>query len=312
MASVAVSAVLLYESGVMDLFVNGELKLDEVDFSVIKFEKLDALVDNLFDSTLINELSIAGVRYVMNEVARDKLIEVFKDDSIVSKLEYTNSSEVEAELKDIISILKLAVEKNIADTVIQNKDNAIAIVNNVSDEDVEALLNKILSLRIINRAMPSVIKAYGEQNGVAVPDKMTEELNAEISGFFAKAVAFVQTMELTSLDDLSGEDALKNITDSLVEDGALKASTKDELATLLNDLNQSYLFKNVVPTQINNLLKDKDYKVDGRVVRYVDTKEKWLNELTVLEDALVLYNEFSESEVVDYAKVTNLLNDIFS
>ena len=310
LASVAVSAVLLYESGVMDLFVNGELKLDEVDFSVIKFEKLDVLVDSLFDSTLINELSIAGVRYVMNEVARDKLIEVFKDDSIVSKLEYTNSSEVEAELKDIISILKLAVEKNIADTVIQNKDNAIAIVNNVSDEDVEALLNKILSLRIINRAMPSVIKAYGEQNGVAVPDKMTEELNAEISGLFAKAVAFVQTMELTSLDDLAGEDALKNITDSLVEDGALKTSTKDELATLLNDLNQSYLFKNIVPTQINNLLKDKDYKVDGRVVRYVDTKEKWLNELTVLEDALVLYNEFSESEVVDYAKVTNLLNDM--
>ena len=310
LSSVAVSAVLLYESGVMDLFVNGQLVLEETDFSTIKFDKLDALIDSLFDSTLINELSIAGVRYVMNEVASDKLIEVFKDDDIVSKLEYTTSAEVEAELKDIISILKLAVEKNIDDAVIQNKDNAIAIVNNVSDEDVEALLNKILSLRIINKAMPSVIKAYGEKNGITVPDKMTNELNAEISSLFAKAVSLVQTMELTNLDELKGEDALKTITGALMENGALKTNTKDELATLLNDLNQSYLFKNVLPTQINNLLKDKDYKVDGRVLRYVDTKEKWLLELNVLEDALVLYDEFGETEVVDYAKVTGLLNDM--
>lgn len=310
LSSVAVSAVLLYESGVMDLFVNGQLVLEETDFSTIKFDKLDALIDSLFDSTLINELSIAGVRYVMNEVASDKLIEVFKDDDIVSKLDYTTSAEVEAELKDIISILKLAVEKNIDDAVIQNKDNAIAIVNNVSDEDVEALLNKILSLRIINKAMPSVIKAYGEKNGITVPDKMTNELNAEISNLFAKAVSLVQTMELTNLDELKGEDALKTITGALMENGALKTNTKDELATLLNDLNQSYLFKNVLPTQINNLLKDKDYKVDGRVLRYVDTKEKWLLELNVLEDALVLYDEFGETEVVDYEKVTGLLNDM--
>ena len=139
---------------------------------------------------------------------------------------------------------------------------------------------------------------------------MTNELNAEISNLFAKAVSLVQTMELTNLDELKGEDALKTITGALMENGALKTNTKDELATLLNDLNQSYLFKNVLPTQINNLLKDKDYKVDGRVLRYVDTKEKWLLELNVLEDALVLYDEFGETEVVDYAKVTGLLNDM--
>ena len=194
--------------------------------------------------------------------------------------------------------------------VIDNRENVVNIVNGIDNGNLETLLNKVLSLRIINNAMPSVIKAYGEEYGVNAPEKMTSELNSEITKTFVNAVKFAKTMELTKLEDITEGNVVDNLANSLFEQGALKEASKDSLANLLNDINSSYLFKNVISSQVNKLLDDKDYKVDARVLKYVDSKEAWLNELDVLDEAYALYDEFNSSEIVNYGKVTDLLNDI--
>ena len=310
LSSVAVSAVLLNDSGVLDLFLNGEFDLKTVDFNKINFDKLTLLVDYLFESSLISEITETGVSYVLHEVADDKLIELLKDDDIVSKLEYKNVGEIERELKDVIEILKLAVEKNVVDKVVDNSGDVISIVSNVNESDVETLLYKILSLKILNRAMPSAIKAYGEKHGVEVPEEMTSEINAEISGLVSQAIKFVKTMEINSIDTLKEGNLVTNIINALFVNGAIKENSKDSLATLLNNLNSSYLFKDVVSTQVNKILKDKDYKVDARVLKYVDSKDAWMKELSVLENAYVLYEEYKDDKSINYSNVTELLNEI--
>ncbi len=310
LSSVASAGVLLLESGLMEILKSGAINLDTLDLSTIKFDKIDKLIEQLFSSSLISEVSEAGVKYVLREVANDKLVELFKDDDIVSKLEYKNADEIKRELKDVIAIVKFAVDKNLDDTIIDNKDDIISIVNNVNSEDIETLLNKMLSIKILNRAMPNIIEVYAKDYGVQVPETMTSELNEEVANLLARAIKFVQTLELTSLDSLTEGNIVDNLTDALFANGAIKANTKDELATLLNDLNTSYLFKNVTSEQINKLLDGKDYKVDARVLRYVDSKEAWLKELTVLEKAYGIYDEFKDSEVIDYAKVMGVLNEL--
>lgn len=307
---VAVSVVLLNDSGVMDLFdENGNFNLDTADFSVVNFDKLDLLVDTLFSSTLISEVSDAGAKYVLNEVVKDDLVKLFKDDDIVSKLEYKNSDEIKQELKDVVGILKFAVQKNLVDKAIDNKDNVVSIVNNVNSEDIETLLNKILSLRILSNAMPSVIEVYGEKYGVETPSNM-EDFNEEVAHLFGDALKLVQTLDLVSIDDLTEGDMLNNVINALFENGALKSDTKEGLASLLNDLNQSQLFDKVLSSQINKLLEKKDYKVDARVLNYVDCKEAWLKELSVLDKVYSLYSDYKDSKIINYSNVTSLLNNI--
>lgn len=307
---VAVSLVLLNDSGIMDLFdENGSLNLATADFSVINFNKLDLLLDTLFSSTLIREVSDAGTRYVLNEVLKDDLVKVFEDDDIVSKLEYENADSIKKELKDVVGILKFAIEKNLINRVIDNKDDAVSMVNNLNSEDVETLINKILSLKILSNAMPSIVEVYGTKYGVETPSNI-KDFNEEIAYLFANSLKLVQTLDLVSMSDLTEGNMLDNIINALFENGALKSDTKDSLATLLNDLNQSHLFKNVLTSQINKLLEGKDYKVDARVLKYVDNKEAWLNELSVLDRVYSLYSDYKDSETVNYSNVTNLLDEI--
>lgn len=310
LSSVASTGVLLLDSGLMDLFKTGEMNLETLDLSSINFDKIDRLIDQLFSSSLISEVSEAGVKYVLREVADDKLVELLKDDDIVSKIEYKNAAEIKQELKDVVSIIKFAVEKNLVDTAIENRDDVIGIVNSVNSDDVASLINKILSIKILNRAMPSMLNAYAKDYGIGIPENMTSELNGEVAGLFARAIKLVQTLEITSLDNLMEGNMIENLTEKLFVNGAIKANTKDELAALLNDLNASYLFKNVASEQINKLLVGKDYKIDARVLRYVDSKDAWLKELSVLESAYGIYDQFKDSEVIDYAKVTGLLDDL--
>lgn len=310
LSNVAVSAVLLNESGIMSLFKDGKFDLDNADFSKIDFDKINLAIDQLFNSYTLARLVEAGVGYALNEVLNDNLVELLKDEDIVSKLEYSNSDEIKEELKDVVNILKLAVEKNLDDLIIDNRDNVVTIVNGVNASDVEALLNKVLNLRIINKAMPSILKAYGEKYGVNVPSDMSEELNGEISGIFANAVKFVQTMELVNIDEIKEGNIVENIGNKLFVAGAMKADSKESLATLLHELNSSYLFKDVVSEQINKLLEKSDIKVDARVIKYVDSKEAWLKELKVLETAYDLYDEYKNTDQVNYDNVTELLNEL--
>jgi hypothetical protein len=58
------------------------------------------------------------------------------------------------------------------------------------------------------------------------------------------------------------------------------------------------------------MIKGKDYKVDARVLKYADSKEAWLKELEVLEKVYVLYDDYKETEEINYDNVTELLNGI--
>ena len=310
LSNVAISAVLLNDSGIMSLFKDGKLNLDDMDLSVIKFDKLNMLIDYLFDSVLVSNITETGVKYALNEVLDDKLVDLLKDDDIVSKLEYSNADEIKKELKDVVSVLKFSVEKNLDNVIIDNRNNVIAIANNVNEEDIEVLLNKVLSLKILNKAMPSVLKAYGEKYGVLAPDVMSDELNNEVASLLSEAIAFVKIMEITKLSDIIEGNIVDNLANHLFEEGALKSNSKESLANLLNGLNQSYLFQNVLSTQINKMLEGKDYKIDARVLNYVDSKEAWLKELNGVEEIYNLYKQYKDNDVIDYEGVTSLLNQM--
>ena len=310
LGSVVESVVLINESGLLSLLMNGEINLDTLDLSSIDFDKINLALDKLFNSYTLSRLSEAGISYVLNEVLNDKLVEVLKDNDIVSKLEYSDANQIKEELKSVVNIIKYAVEEGIVDAAIDNKDNVVGIINEVDAKDVEALINKVLSVRIINKAMPSIIKAYGEQYGIQAPENMSEEINSEVAKLFSDTIKLVQTLELTNMEDLTEGNIAENLANALFEQGALKENSKEGLASLLNDINSSYLFKNVLSDQANKLLKDKDYKIDARVLKYVDSKESWLKELTVLEDAYLIYDEYQKNETIHYNKVTELLNDL--
>ena len=196
--------------------------------------------------------------------------------------------------------------------MVGNNKDVISIVNNVSEDDIEDLINKVLSLKILNRAMPSVIKVYGEKYGVSVPETMSSELNAEVASLFGDAVKLVKTLGLTDLESIKNGNLVDNLVNVVFEKGVLKSDTKESLAILLNELNQSYLFKNVVVDQVGRLLDGKDYKVDARILRYVDSKEAWLTELDVLDEIYKLYEGYENSKVVEYSNVSELLNKISS
>ena len=310
MSNLAVTFVLINDSGIIDLFINGGLNLDTLDLSVIDFDKVNAALDVLFSSGLLSKVIESGVNYVMNEILNDNLVDLLKDDDIISKISYENSNQIRDELKNVVNVFKYAVEEGVDNVIIDNRENAIGIVNNISEEDVRGLVNRLLSLRIISKAMPSALKAYAEEHGVNVPNAMTSELNNEIASQLVNAIKFVKTMEATKLEDITEGDIVDNLSNLLFVNGALKSNSKDSLATLLHDLNRSYLFKDVVSTQLNNLLKDKDYKIDARVLKYVDSKESWLKELTVLEKGFDIYKDYNETETVYYDKITGLLNEV--
>ena len=309
LSNVAVSAVFLNESGLIKLLMDG-INLDTLDLSIIDFEKINDALDVLFNSYTLQKLSEAGVNYVLNEVLDDKLVEVLKDDDIVSKLEYEDYKQIRDELKNVVNVIKYAVDEEMDKAIINNKDNVVGIANNVDEEDVENLINKLLSLRIVSNAMPSVLKAYAEEYGVNAPENMTSELNNEIASNFGNAVKFIQTLEANSMEDITNGNVVDNLSTLLFENGVLKANSKDSLATLLHDFNSSYLFKDLVPTLANKMLEDKDYKIDARVLKYVDSKEAWLKELTVLEKGFDIYEDYNDSETIYYDKVTGLLNEV--
>lgn len=310
LGSIVETVVLINDSGLLKLLMSGEIDLETFDWNSINLDKINQAIDKLFGSYLISRVSEAGVRYVLNEVVNDKLVEVLKDDDIVSKLEYSGAQEIKEELQNLVSILQVGIDKGVVQLVVNNRDNLINIVNGIENGALETLLNKVLSIRILTKAMPSVIKAYGEEYGVNVPSSMTSELNNEIVSTFVNTVKFVKTLELTSLEELTEGDIVENLTTALFKNGALKSNSKDSLATLLHNINSSYLFKDVVSEQTNKLLKDKDYKIDARVLKYVDSKESWLKELDVLEDAFAIYDEYNNEETIHYEKVTDLLNDL--
>lgn len=311
-SNIVVSLVLLNDSGLIKLLTSGNLSLETLDLTTINFDKISLAIDYLFDSSTLSSLSEAGVKYVLNEVLNDKLVDVLKDENIVAKLEYASSDEIKQELKSIVDILKFAVDNQLDKAIIDNKSNVIDIVNSdsVSEENIEALLNKILSLNIIRKAMPSALSAYVEKYGVNVPQTMTNQLNGEISDTLASAIKFVKTMEISKIQDITEENIVDNLANALFEEGAIKTDSKESLAELLHKLNSSYLFKDVLSEQLNKIFEKKEYKVDARILKYVDSEEAWLKELDVLETGFNLYKEYKDSDVVDYSKVGELLNKL--
>ncbi len=305
-----VSVVLLEDSGLLELFMSGDIDLANINWSKINFDKIDMLIDALFDSNTLSSVIETGVNYVLSEALKDRLIDLLKDDDIVSKLTYENKDEIKADLKEVSSTIRYIVEKEMYKLIVDNVDNPVLIVNGVNESDIEVVLNKLLSVKILSKAMPSVVKAYGEKYGVNEIGNMSDELNEEIVSNIVNAVKFVKTMELTNFDELTEGNLVDNLGNLLFENGVIKDNSKDSMATLLHSLNSSYLFKDVLSTQINKLLEDKDYKVDARVMKYVDSKDGWIKELEVLENAYNLYDEYDKTDVIDYAKVTNLLEEL--
>lgn len=308
-STLVVSVAMLADSGLLKLLMSEDFDPSSADYSSVNFEKVEKAMNLLMDSKLLSEALNAGVQYAM-EASEDSLIKLFNDEDILSKVGYKNLKEVKDDISSVVGVIRYAVESGLVNSILDNKDDYVTVINNIDSGKLEELLNRTLNITIISRAMPSILEKYASEYGVNVPSSMTETLNSEVTSLLGEAIVFVKTMEFTKMSDITDGDIIDNIANKLFVAGAIKENSKESLATLLHELNTSYLFKDVVSTQVNKLLEDKDYNVDARVFRYVDSKEAWIKELDVLETAYSIYDEYKDSEKVNYYNVTSLLNKI--
>lgn len=309
MSTLIVSFAIINDSGLIKLLTDKNFDPETADFSTVDFDKVEKGFNYLLKSKLLSEAIDAGVRYAMDE-AKDSLVKIFNDEDILATIGYNNFQELKADISGAISAIKYGVTSGLFDTILDNKDNYMNAINNIDEGKLETLITKVLNIRIISKAMPGLIENYASEYGVNVPSEMTETLNSEITNLLGDAIKFVKTMQITNMDEISSGDVVKNIANKLFVSGAIKDDSKESLAKLLNELNSSYLFKDVVSTQINKKLEGKNYKVDARVLKYVDSEEAWIKELDVLEKGYTLYDEYKESEKVNYNNVTALLNKL--
>ncbi len=309
MSTLLVSFAIINDSGLIKLLTDKNFDPEKADYSTVDFDKVEKGLNYLMSSKLLSEALDAGVKYAM-DASKESLVKLFNDENILDTIGYTNLQELKTDISSAIGAIKYAVTSGLFDTIMDNKDNYMTVINNIDEGKLETLITKVLNIRIVSKAMPGLIENYIGKYGATVPSEMTEALNNEVSNLLGDAIKFVKTMEITNLKEITDGDVVSNVASKLFVSGAIKDNSKDSLATLLNELNSSYLFKDVVSTQINKKLEGKNYKVDARVLKYVDSKEAWIKELDVLEKGYALYDEYKNSEKVNYNNVTALLNEL--
>ena len=308
LSKVVIAAVYLQECGLIEMLSTTETDINNLDLTKLNIEKLDKAIDIIFESKTLNAIIGDGVNYVLETALAETLISLTEDENIVGKIKYENSAEVKEELKRVTDILRTLINTNLLEYYKNHQSNVIEIVNEVSTSDVESLLNKILSIKILSKSMPGVVSKLLKDYGLT--KQLTEENNSEVAKLLIDVVNLVKSLEIEHLEDITEGDILNNLTTILYEDGVIKENSKQSLATFLADISNSTMFNEVLVTQLNNLLKEVEINLNSQMLMNLKTKQDWLNEFVVLEDIFELYDEYNTENTVDFLKATELLTDL--
>ena len=307
LSKVVIAAVYLQECGLIETLSSGE-DINTLDLTKLDLTKLDKVINLIFESKTLNALVGDGVNYVLETVLKDTLVSFTEDENIISKIKYENSSEVKAELLKVTDTLRTLINAQLLENYQNNKDNLVAVVNEVSTSDVETLLNKILSIKILSKSMPGVVSKLLKDYGLT--NQLSEENNSEVVKLVVDVVKFVKSLEITNITDVTEGNVLDNVTGILYKDGVIKENSKQSLATFLSDISSSIMFNEVLVTQLNKLLSDVEINLNSQMLVNLKTKQDWLNEFVVLEDIFELYDEYKTEEKVDFLKASELLSNL--
>ena len=307
LSNVVVAAVYLQDSGVLDLILKGNIDFKNLDLSQLNLAKIDEMINTLFESVTLDAIIGDGVNYVLEKPLKEVLTKYSSDADIVSKLKYSNSQEVKEELLRVSEIIRVAINSKLLELYQKNNNNVIGMVNEVSTSTVETLLNKILSIKILNKAMPSVVNKLLKDEGLS--QELAEINSNELVSMVIDVLNLAKSLEVTHLDDLLKGNVMDNLVANLYENGAIKTNTKEALATFLARVSSSE-FSDVLAHQLNKILTKFEITLNGKMLMNVTTKEGWLQELAVLEGVFELYKGYKNENKVDFLVATELLEDL--
>lgn len=309
LSNLVVAAVYLEESGLIKL-LSGDIDLMTLDLSKINVNKLDQLIEALFKSSTLKSIIGDGVNYVLENHLKDVLVSFTEDNNIVDKVKYSNALEVKEELLRVTDLLKTVINAKLLEAYQKNTTNVVGIANEVSTANVESILNKILSIKILSKAMPGVITKLLKNEGLT--KELTEADNNEIVKLVVDMMNFAKSLEIQHLDDITQGNVMDNIVEILYKDGVIKEKSKSSLASFLANAASSNIFSEVLATQLNKLLEQFEINLNGKMLLNVNTKEAWVSELNVLENIFELYQTYKSEEKVDFLLATELLDNLKS
>ena len=302
-----VAAVYIQDSGLIKLLSEGG-NLETLDLSKVNVDKLDAAIELLFESSTLKLIVADGVNYVLNSNLKETLIKLTNDGEIVNKIKYSNASEVESELLTVTKLIRDIVNSKLLTSYQSNTSNVVGIINEVTIEDVQTILNRVLSIKILSRSMPSLVTKLLKEAGLT--EQLKEEDNNEFVELLLDVVKFVKTLNISNLDDIIDGNIMDNLISILYEEGAIKENSKNALSTLLSRATSSRIFDDVLVTQLNLLLDKFGITLNSQMIVNVKTQEDWNKELLVFEDIFTLYKGYQDNQTVDFLLAKELLNDL--
>ena len=261
------AAVYIEESGIIKTLSSGG-NVQNLDLSAINVDKLDLAIECLFESKILDSLVADGVNYVMETYLSEKLVTLTGDTDIVNKLQYSSSSEVKQELLAVTSLLKTIINAKLLDAYNSANGDVIGMMNVISTDDVETILNKVLSIQILSKAMPGVLNGLLDDYGLV--ETLTQQNNNDFVKVIVDAVNLVKALEIESMSTIMEGNMVDNIVNTLYKNGTISDKSIDALASLLARVTSNNAFDDIIVLQLNNLLTNFGINLNARMITNVE------------------------------------------
>ena len=301
------AAIYIQDSGLIELLSKG-VDIKTVDLTKLNIVALESAINTLFNSTIVDTIAAHGVNYVLENNLKDTLVDFSKDGEIVSKIQYQYSDEIKQDILKVVDILEMIINKQLLEEYQKNPDNTVNAIVSVDKTDVGEFLNKILSINIMSRAMPSIMN--GLLKDLGLKETLTQEDNGEFVDLIVSAYALFETLELSAFENINEGNMLEKLISSLYKDGAIKENTKSQLASLLAKVNSSRIFDDILVTQLNKFLSNLGITLNGQMLVNIKDAQDWEKEILVLDDILDLYDYYKKNNKVDFLIANNLIKNL--
>lgn len=307
LSNIVVAAVYLEESGLIKLLSN-KIDINTLNLETLRIEKIEAAIEMLFNSSALNTIVSDGVNYVLSNYLNDTFVNLTNDNNIIEKIKYNNATEVKEELLRVTDVLKTIINAKLLNVYQNNEGNYVAMVNSVSSNDVETILNKVLSIKILSKSMPGIVKGLLDDYGLK--SSLTESDSSDLVKVIVDVVDLAHSLEITRIEDISEGNVVDNLVNILYENGTIKENSKEALASLLSRINSSRVFSEVLVEQLNKLLEESSVTLNSQMIVNVKTVEDWNKELMVLDNIVNLYNGYNKDNTIDFLEASELLDNL--
>ena len=307
LSNIAVAAVYLEESGIIKLLSQSS-DIKTLDISYLNIDRLDMAIEILFKSSTLRGIVSDGVNYVLENSLKDAFVDLTNDEGIIEKIKYNNADEVKQELLSVTSVIREIINSKLLTIYQNNSDNVVGVINEIETNDVEAILNKVLTIKILSKSMPGIVQKLLKDYGLT--STLTQENNTEFTRLIVDVVRFVKTMEMTSISDISEGNLIDNLVACLYKEGAIKTNSREALTTLLSNMSSSLVFDEILVTQLNKILDNYEIKLNSQMILNVNTRQDWDKELNVLENIFDMYDLYNKEQKVDFLVASELIDNL--